>query len=669
MSKEIKNDIITLREEIHYDNFLYYVKDSPVISDFDFDQKLKRLESLENLYPELDDPNSPTKRIGGSISESFETKKHNYPMYSLDNTYSRGEVESWITKIKKILGNDVSLNYTCELKYDGASISLTYQDGVLIQALTRGDGTQGDDIINNIRTINTIPLVLNGDYPDFFEIRGEILMPKKVFEELNKNRELEGLAPFMNPRNTASGSLKTQDSSVVAKRKLICYLYSVISKKNEFSSQFEALSKAKSWGFNVPGEVCIADDLDSIFIFLDKWDKNRHLLPYEIDGVVIKVNNIDQQNQLGYTSKSPRWAIAYKYKAEQIITRLNGVSYQVGRTGSITPVAELEPVLISGTIVKRASLHNADQIKKLDIRIGDFVKVEKGGEIIPKIVGVDENQRGELTSKISFLENCPDCQSVLFREEGEANHYCLNSDNCKQQIIGSIQHFISRGAMDIEGLGGETILLLYESGLINSIADLYDLKEVDLLPLERMAKKSVSNIIKGLEESKKQSFNKVLFGLGIRFVGNTIAKKITDSINDISTLKKSSFEELILIDEIGERIAESLINYFKNNKNLDLLDRLKKSGLQFESKFQKNKLNSKKLNGYKFIISGVFKDYTRDQLKQFIIENDGQIVSSISNKTSYIIAGEKIGPSKLKRAQNFNTPIINETQFIKMIYD
>ena len=669
MSKEIKNDIITLREEIHYDNFLYYVKDSPVISDFDFDQKLKRLESLENLYPELDDPNSPTKRIGGSISESFETKKHNYPMYSLDNTYSRGEVESWITKIKKILGNDVSLNYTCELKYDGASISLTYQDGVLIQALTRGDGTQGDDIINNIRTINTIPLVLNGDYPDFFEIRGEILMPKKVFEELNKNRELEGLAPFMNPRNTASGSLKTQDSSVVAKRKLICYLYSVISKKNQFSSQFEALSKAKSWGFNVPGEVCIADDLDSIFIFLDKWDKNRHLLPYEIDGVVIKVNNIDQQNQLGYTSKSPRWAIAYKYKAEQIITRLNGVSYQVGRTGSITPVAELEPVLISGTIVKRASLHNADQIKKLDIRIGDFVKVEKGGEIIPKIVGVDENQRGELTSKISFLENCPDCQSVLFREEGEANHYCLNSDNCKQQIIGSIQHFISRGAMDIEGLGGETILLLYESGLINSIADLYDLKEVDLLPLERMAKKSVSNIIKGLEESKKQSFNKVLFGLGIRFVGNTIAKKITDSINDISTLKKSSFEELILIDEIGERIAESLINYFKNNKNLDLLDRLKKSGLQFESKFQKNKLNSKKLNGYKFIISGVFKDYTRDQLKQFIIENDGQIVSSISNKTSYIIAGEKIGPSKLKRAQNFNTPIINETQFIKMIYD
>ena len=669
MSKEIKNEIITLREEIHYNNFLYYVKDSPIISDFDFDEKLKKLESLENTYPELGDPNSPTKRVGGSIAESFDTKKHNYPMYSLDNTYSREEVKNWITKIKKILGNDVSLNYTCELKYDGASISLTYQDGVLIQALTRGDGTQGDDIINNIRTINTIPLVLNGDYPDFFEIRGEILMTKKVFKELNKNRELEGLAPFMNPRNTASGSLKTQDSRVVAKRKLICYLYSVISKINNFSSQSEALSKAISWGFNVPDEVSIADDLDSIFVFLDKWDKNRHKLPYEIDGVVIKVNNIDQQNQLGYTSKYPRWAIAYKYKAEQIMTRLNGISYQVGRTGSITPVAELEPILISGTIVKRASLHNADQIKKLDIRIGDFVKVEKGGEIIPKIVSVDQDRRGELTSKISFIENCPDCESVLFREQGEANHYCLNSDNCKQQIIGSIQHFISRGAMDIEGLGGETILLLYESGLINSIADLYDLKEEDLLPLDRMAKKSASNIIKGLEESKKQPYNKVLFGLGIRFVGNTIAKKITDSITNISILKKSSFDELILIDEIGERIAGSLINYFKNIKNLNLLDRLKTSGLQFESELKKNKLNSKKLKGYKFIISGVFNNYTRDQLKQFIIENDGQIVSSISNKTSYIIAGDKIGPSKLKKAQKFNIPFINETQFIKMIYD
>ena len=669
MSKEIKNEIITLREEIHYNNFLYYVKDSPIISDFDFDEKLKKLESLENTYPELGDPNSPTKRVGGSIAESFDTKKHNYPMYSLDNTYSREEVKNWITKIKKILGNDVSLNYTCELKYDGASISLTYQDGVLIQALTRGDGTQGDDIINNIRTINTIPLVLNGDYPDFFEIRGEILMTKKVFKELNKNRELEGLAPFMNPRNTASGSLKTQDSRVVAKRKLICYLYSEISKINNFSSQSEALSKAISWGFNVPDEVSIADDLDSIFVFLDKWDKNRHKLPYEIDGVVIKVNNIDQQNQLGYTSKYPRWAIAYKYKAEQIMTRLNGISYQVGRTGSITPVAELEPILISGTIVKRASLHNADQIKKLDIRIGDFVKVEKGGEIIPKIVSVDQDRRGELTSKISFIENCPDCESVLFREQGEANHYCLNSDNCKQQIIGSIQHFISRGAMDIEGLGGETILLLYESGLINSIADLYDLKEEDLLPLDRMAKKSASNIIKGLEESKKQPYNKVLFGLGIRFVGNTIAKKITDSITNISILKKSSFDELILIDEIGERIAGSLINYFKNIKNLNLLDRLKTSGLQFESELKKNKLNSKKLKGYKFIISGVFNNYTRDQLKQFIIENDGQIVSSISNKTSYIIAGDKIGPSKLKKAQKFNIPFINETQFIKMIYD
>ena len=667
MDKEVLKKILKLRKEIHFDNYLYYIKDSPAISDFDFDQKLKKLESLENLYPEFEDPNSPTKRVGGDVSKSFDSKRHKHPMYSLENTYSRDEVECWINKIKKVLGNKTPLNYICELKYDGASISLTYKDGVLTQALTRGDGVHGDDIINNVRTIPTIPLILNGDYPDFFEIRGEILMPKNAFEELNIIRKSEGLPVFMNPRNTASGSLKIQDSRIVAKRKLVCCLYSVICETDKFLTQFEALSNARAWGFNVPEEGTLVNDLDSIFVFLEKWDKIRHDLPYEIDGVVIKVNDIKLQEQLGYTSKSPRWAIAYKFKTEQIMTRLNAISYQVGRTGAITPVAELEPVLLSGTIIKRASLHNANQIEKLDLRIGDLVKVEKGGEIIPKIVGVDKNRRGKESLKISFIENCPDCQTILAREDGGVNHYCLNTDSCKQQIIGSVQHFISRNAMDIEGLGGETILLLNEAGLINSIADLFDLKEQDLLPLERMAEKSISNILEGLAKSRKKPFNKVLFGLGIRFVGNTVAKKLTRSITNIEKLQNASFEELILIDEIGDRIAKSLINYFKNDKNLNQINRLKLAGLQFDSNFEESNPKSNKFNGYKFIISGVFKNFSRDQLKQFVIENDGQIVTSISNKTSYIIAGENMGLSKLQKAQNLNVPIIDEKQFIQMI--
>ena len=668
MDKNFKAEILKLREEIHHANYLYYIKDIPVISDFDFDQKLRKLENLEKKYPELEDLNSPTKRVGGGVSKSFETKKHNYPMYSLDNTYSKKEVSDWVARVRKVVGDDVNLSFSCELKYDGASISLTYENGNLVQALTRGDGIQGDDISNNVRTIKTIPLVLNGDYPNFFEIRGEILMPKKVFEDLNKRRENEGLPSFMNPRNTASGSLKIKDSSIVAKRKLICYLYSVISKNDKFSSQSEALSKARSWGFNVPKEVIHAYDLDSVFIFLDRWDNLRHNLPYEIDGIVIKINNIELQNKLGYTSKSPRWAIAFKYKTEQTTTQLNGVTYQVGRTGSITPVAELEPILISGTIVKRASLHNANQIEKLDVRIGDFVVIEKGGEIIPKIVGVDEKRRSKESLKISFIENCPDCQTALFRKDGEANHYCLNLYGCKQQIIGSIQHFVSRNAMDIEGLGGETISLLYESGLVKSIADLYDLKERDLLKLDRMADKSVSNILEGLEKSKNQPFNKVLFGLGIRYVGETVAKKITNSINSIDKLKKCSFEELILIDEIGDRIAESLIDYFKSENKLILIDRMVSSGLQFQ-KESNDKPLSKKLNGQKIVISGIFTSHTRDQIKQIILENDGEIISSISKKTSYLIAGENMGPSKLKQAKLFNIPIISETQFIQIIND
>ena len=667
MNKGIQEEILKLRKEIHYNNYLYYIKDSPIISDFDFDQKLKKLESLEKKHPQFQDPNSPTKRVGGNVLKSFDTKKHKFPMYSLDNTYSRIEVESWIKKIKNKLGRDINLSYTCELKYDGASISLTYINGFLHQALTRGDGIYGDDITNNIRTIKTVPLVLNGDFPELFEIRGEILMTKKEFNELNIKRKSEGLAVYMNPRNTASGTIKTQDSKIVAQRKLICFSYSILSENHQVSSQFEALKLAASWGFNVSQESIIANDIDSIFNFLNKWDLERHNLPYEIDGVVIKVNDIKIQNELGFTSKSPRWAIAYKFKTEQIVTRLKSVTYQIGRTGAITPVAQLEPVLISGTIVKRASLHNADQIEKLDLRIGDFVKVEKGGEIIPKIVGVDQSRRGDKSLKISFIKKCPDCKSVLVREVGEANHYCLNLDSCRNQIIGAIQHFISRKAMDIEGLGGETISLLYESGIINSIADLYDLTRKDLIPLERMGDKSITNILEGIEKSKQKPFNKVLFGLGIRYVGNTVAMKIVNSLNSIEKIKTASFDDLILIDEIGERIAKSIINYFNIQKNINLIYRLKKSGLNLLLATNNNKNEKNSLNGLKFVISGTFENYSRDEIKDLIINNKGIVVSAISAKTNYLLAGDKMGPSKLMKANELKVPIISENEFIIML--
>lgn len=668
MNEDIKRDIFKLREEIHFHNHLYYIKDSPVISDYEFDQKLKHLNSLELKYPELDDPNSPTKRVGGGVSKSFEAKNHKYPMYSLQNTYSRQEVENWIIKIKKILGDKVPISFTCELKYDGASISLTYENGVLIKALTRGDGIQGDDITNNVRTIKTVPLILGGDYPNFFEIRGEILMTKRVFKDLNEKRKLNKLPLFKNPRNTASGSLKTQDSKIVANRKLICYSYSVICENREINSQFEGLEKAKSWGFNVSGKSILAKDIDSIFVFLDYWDNHRYDLPYEIDGAVIKVNNINLQNKLGFTSKFPRWAIAYKYNAEQTMTKLRSVTFQVGRTGAITPVAELEPVVISGTLVKRASLHNADQIEKLGLRVGDMVKVEKGGEIIPKIVGIDELIRGNKSSKISFVEKCPDCDSLLSRQDGEAIHYCLNIDGCKQQIIGLIQHFISRNAMDIRGLGSETITMLYENGKINSIADLYDLNTSDLILLDRMGEKSIKNIFEGLKESKTKPFNKVLFGLGIRYVGDTVAKQITNSIHNIDELQNSTFEDLVLIDEIGERIAKSIISYFKNFKNLNIIKRLKKSGLTFSSSFNES-INKTKFSEFKFVISGVFKAYSRNKIKELITENGGHVVSSISKKTSFVLAGENMGPSKLKKATDLDISIISENQFIKMLND
>ena len=667
MKREIKKYIYELRDEIHRHNFLYYTEDKPVISDYEFDQKLKKLISLEESYPEFTDINSPTKRIGGGLLNNFETKKHNYPMYSLDNTYTRDEVNDWVKKIKRIIGDKEKISFTCELKYDGVSISLLYEQGLLVQALTRGDGINGDDITENIRTIPTIPLVLNKLSFKKIEARGEILMPNRSFEKLNLERQRDGLPKYMNPRNTASGTLKLKDSRLVAKRELVCYLFSIIDQNENILTQFDSLSNARLLGFKVSDEFILAENTNSVFNFIDKWNYERRNLNYEIDGIVIKVNELQLQKKLGYTSKYPRWAIAYKFKPENIFTRLNSITYQVGRTGTVTPVAELSPVLISGTTIKRASLHNSDQIEKLGLRIGDYVKVEKGGEIIPKIIGVDSSRRGDEDSKIHFIKNCPDCNSKLIRDENGANHYCLNSTLCKKQIIGSIQHFISRNAMNIEGLGEESILNMFEAGLIKNIADLYELKKDDLMKLDRMASKSVSNILEGILKSKNKSFHKVLFALGIRHVGTTVAKNLTSSFKDIDAISNSSFEELISIDEIGEKIAQSLINYFQEENNLDQLQRLKLAGLNFNSYSEKVDAYSNKFSGLKFVISGVFDSFSRDELKNVISQNGGKLISNISSKTNYFIAGKNIGPSKYKKVLDFKIPILSEADLIKML--
>ena len=667
MKREIKKYIHELRDEIHRHNFLYYTEDKPVISDYEFDQKLKKLISLEESYPEFTDINSPTKRIGGGLLNNFETKKHNYPMYSLDNTYTRDEVNDWVKKIKRIIGDKEKISFTCELKYDGVSISLLYEQGLLVQALTRGDGINGDDITENIRTIPTIPLVLNKLSSRKIEARGEILMPNRSFEKLNLERQRDGLPKYMNPRNTASGTLKLKDSRLVAKRELVCYLFSIIDQNENILTQFDSLSNARLLGFKVSDEFILAENTNSVFNFIDKWNYERRNLNYEIDGIVIKVNELQLQKKLGYTSKYPRWAIAYKFKPENIFTRLNSITYQVGRTGTVTPVAELSPVLISGTTIKRASLHNSDQIEKLGLRIGDYVKVEKGGEIIPKIIGVDSSRRGDEDSKIHFIKNCPDCNSKLIRDENGANHYCLNSTLCKKQIIGSIQHFISRNAMNIEGLGEESILNMFEAGLIKNIADLYELKKDDLMKLDRMASKSVSNILEGILKSKNKSFHKVLFALGIRHVGTTVAKNLTSSFKDIDAISNSSFEELISIDEIGEKIAQSLINYFQEENNLDQLQRLKQAGLNFNSYSETGDIYSNKFSGLKFVISGVFDSFSRDELKNVISQNGGKLISNISSKTNYFIAGKNIGPSKYKKVLDFKIPILSEADLIKML--
>ncbi len=661
----IKQQITTLRNELREHNYNYYVLDNPTISDFEFDQKLKQLQELEKAHPEFYDANSPTLRVGGEITKNFETVPHTYRMYSLDNSYSKEDLEDWEKRIEKTV--DGKVEFTCELKYDGASISLTYENGKLKKAVTRGDGFQGDDVTANVKTIRSIPLQLKGDYPPLFDIRGEIVLPFEGFAKMNAERVEAGEEPYRNPRNTASGSLKLQDSSEVAKRPLDCLLYSIVGEKLPIKTQFESLEKARQWGFKVPEAAKLAKNLDEVLEFVNYWDVHRHELPYETDGVVVKVNNLQQQEELGYTAKSPRWAMAYKFKAEQVSTVLNQITYQVGRTGAITPVANLEPVELAGTIVKRASLHNADQIAKLDIREGDTVFVEKGGEIIPKIIGVDFTQRGPNSSPTNYITECPECGTTLVRTEGEAQHYCPNTEGCPPQIIGRIQHFISRKAMDIEGLGGETVALLVNNGLINNYADLYLLKEEQIIPLERMAQKSAENMIKGIEASKEIPFERVLFALGIRYVGETVAKKLAKHYKTIDALRNASEEELTTVDEIGERIAQSVVSFFASEENIAIIERLKSYGVQLEISAEKLANQTDTLKGNTFVVSGVFTKVSRDELKKLIEDNGGKVSSSISSKTNYVVAGDNMGPSKKIKAESLGVAIISEDDFLQMI--
>lgn len=655
--------ITNLRAELNQHNYNYYVLDNPTISDFEFDQKLKHLQELELQHPEFFDENSPSQRVGGTITKNFETVVHEHRMYSLDNSYSKEDLQDWENRIQKVLG-DVPLEYTCELKYDGASISISYENGRLLRAATRGDGFQGDDVTHNIKTIKAVPIHLMGDFPKKFDIRGEIILPLAGFEKMNQELIEIGETPYSNPRNTASGSLKLQDSAEVAKRPLDCLLYFVIGANLPFKTQFEGLQKARDWGFKVPTQSTLAKNLNEVFDFIAYWDKHRHDLPYETDGVVIKVNDLQHQEELGYTAKSPRWAMAYKFKAEQVTTQLNSISYQVGRTGAITPVANLEPVQLAGTIVKRASLHNADQIEKLDIRIGDHVFVEKGGEIIPKIIAVA--QRGAEIEPTKYITHCPECQTELVRSEGEANHFCPNFYGCPPQIIGRIQHFITRKAMDIDGLGGETVALLFNAGLVANYADLYALQKEQLLPLERMAEKSAENLIQGIENSKTIPFERVLYALGIRYVGETVAKKLAKHYKSIDAIAQASIMDLILVDEIGDKIAQSVVQFFENQENTVIIDRLKHFGVQLESGAE-DELLSEKLKGKIFVVSGVFELYSRDELKKAIEDNGGKVGSSISAKTDYVIAGDNMGPAKLEKANQLKIAIISEVDFKLMV--
>lgn len=655
-----------LREELHVHNYNYYVLNAPVISDLEFDKLMRELQDLEALHPEYYDPNSPSVRVGSDLNKNFTQVEHKYPMLSLGNTYSQAEVTEFYERVSKSLNEEFEL--CCEMKYDGTSISLTYEDGKLVRAVTRGDGVRGDDVTDNVKTIRSIPLVLHGEgYPKNFEIRGEILIPWNVFEELNRERELREEPLFANPRNAASGTLKSQNSAVVANRKLDAYLYYLLGDNLPHDGHYENLQEAAKWGFKISHISRKARTLQEVFDFINYWDVERKNLPVATDGIVLKVNSLRQQRNLGYTAKSPRWAIAYKFQAERALTKLEKVTYQVGRTGAVTPVANLDPVQLSGTVVRRASLHNADIIASLDLHIGDMVYVEKGGEIIPKITGVEVSARPAGSEKVTFITHCPECGSELVRYEDEAAYYCTNETACPPQIKGKIEHFISRRAMNIEGLGPETVDLFYQEGLIHDIADLYTLQTADICRLERMGEKSAENIIQGIERSKEVPYERVLFALGIRFVGETVAKKVAKAFRSIKALASANLDDLIHVDEIGEKIAGSIIQYFANEKNRILVERLRQSGLKLEADEEDLSGYSDKLKGMSIVISGVFARHSRDEYKALIEKHGGKNVGSISKKTSFILAGDNMGPSKLEKAQQLNIPIKDENEFLAMI--
>ena len=662
----VKEKIDQLRADLHRHNYNYYVLNAPEISDKEFDDRMRELQELEKEHPEYQDDNSPTMRVGSDLNKNFTQVAHKYPMLSLGNTYSESEVTDFYDRVKKALNEDFEI--CCELKYDGTSISLTYENGKLVRAVTRGDGEKGDDVTDNVKTIRTIPLVLHGSYPESFEIRGEILMPWEVFEELNREKEAREEPLFANPRNAASGTLKLQNSAIVASRKLDAYLYYLLGEELPCDEHYENLQAAAGWGFKTSEHMKKAHSLEEVFEYIRYWDTERKNLPVATDGIVLKVNSMRQQKNLGFTAKSPRWAIAYKFQAERALTRLNKVTYQVGRTGAVTPVANLDPVQLSGTIVKRASLHNADIIEGLDLHIGDMVYVEKGGEIIPKITGVDKDARSMLIGeKVKFITHCPECGSKLIRYEGEAAHYCPNETSCPPQIKGKIEHFISRKAMNIDGLGPETVDMFYRLGLIKNTADLYQLTADDIKNLDRMGEKSAENIIKGIEASKEVPFERVLFALGIRFVGETVAKKIAKSFNDIDELENANLEKLINIDEIGEKIAQSILTYFANPLNRELIERLKSTGLQLYRREEDLSGYTDKLAGQSIVISGVFTHHSRDEYKELIEKNGGKNIGSISAKTSFILAGENMGPAKLEKAHKLGIKLMSEDEFLTLI--